>query len=153
LKFLQAAICGLLAASCLTWLGCGSETKSKDREESTLKPLMVVLGQYVGQHRGQLPANEAELKDYLSKLKKEQLAAFGIQDYNSLLVSSRDHKPYVILYGSESKGNPPGPGGQPVIAYEQEGAGGKRFVASSLGAVQEVDEAEFKRLVPGAKTP
>ena len=41
--------------------------------------------------------------------------------------------------------------GQPVIAYEQEGVGGKRFIASSLGAVDEVDEATLAQLVPGAK--
>ena len=54
----------------------------------------------------------------------------------------------MVLYGAPD--GPPGPGGAPVIAYEQEGVGGKRFVASSLAAIEEVDEARFRELVPNA---
>ena len=143
----------LAAAFCLLCLaGCGSQSQSKPREQSNLKPLSIFFGQYRGQHRGEAPASEAEFKAFLGTISKEQLASFGVQDVNSLFLSTRDQKPYVILYGDASKNNPPGPAGFPVVAYEQEGVGGKRFVASS-GAVQEVDEAEFKRLVPGAKGP
>ena len=38
----------------------------------------------------------------------------------------------------------------PIIAYEQTGVGDKRLVASSLGGVEEVDEARFRKLVPSA---
>jgi len=37
-----------------------------------------------------------------------------------------------------------------VVAYEQEGVNGKRFVASKMGAVEEVDEARFRKMVPSA---
>ena len=74
------------------------------------------------------------------------LANLGVTDPAKLWISSRDKQPYVILYGPVS--GPPGPAGQPVIAYESKGVGGKRFVASSLGAVDEVTEARFKELVP-----
>jgi len=73
------------------------------------------------------------------------------RDADSLFISPRDGKPYVVLYG-RSKG-PPGPGGAPVVAYEQEGRGGRRFVASSMGAIEEVDDAAFRRMVPAATGP
>jgi len=62
-----------------------------------------------------------------------------------MFVSSRYKKPYMVIYGPTSG---EGPAGQPVIAYEQEGMNGKRFVASKMGAVEEVDEARFRKMVP-----
>lgn len=50
-----------------------------------------------------------------------------------------------------SAGGASGLGGQPVAAYESTGVGGKRFVASALGAVEEVDEQKFRELVPTAR--
>jgi hypothetical protein len=42
----------------------------------------------------------------------------------------------------------PGSGSPPVIAYEQTGSMGKRYIATGLGGVEEVDEARFLQLVP-----
>jgi hypothetical protein len=128
--------------------GCQTRTQSRAAQESTMKPLAVMYGQYLGAHRGVPPANEQQFCDFL-KEKTADLARFGVKDVDSLFVSTRDQKPYVILYGKLT--GPPGPAGQPVFAYEQVGSGGNRFVATSLGAVEDVDEATFKRLVPGAK--
>lgn len=128
--------------------GC-QQTTGVEEEVSTLKPLAVLYGQYLGQHRGQPPPDEARFKAYAQKQAPALLQQYGLKDIDSFFVSSRDKKPYVILYGPLT--GPPGPAGQPVFAYEAEGVGGKRFVASSLGAVAEVDEAEFKRLVPDAR--
>jgi hypothetical protein len=36
----------------------------------------------------------------------------------------------------------------PIIAYEQTGVNGKRFVASSIGGIEEVDATRFQELVP-----
>lgn len=109
-----------------------------------MKILGLLYGQYSGQHRGQPPANEAQFKQFIEKndafLKQRQL------DLASVFVSERDGKPYVVLYGP-----PKGPYdliGQPVVAYEQDGVNGKRFVANTMGAVEEVDEARFHHLVP-----
>ncbi len=138
---------GLLA------VGCVSRTQSRPQQESMLKPLAIFYGQYTGQHRGQPPAGEAEFKQWLGTLGQAQLAAFNVKDVESLFTSARDGKPYVVLYGDAARANPPALAGAPVIAYEQEGVGGRRFVANSLGAVEEVDEARFKELVPGAVEP
>ena len=90
--------------------------------------------------------NEADFKAYAETSAKPILEANGIQSVDALFTSSRDQQPYVILYGPLT--GPPGPAGQPVFAYEKVGVNGKRYVATSLGAVQEVDEAEFRKLVP-----
>jgi len=145
----------VLLAFCLVPLvGCGgAERKALEQEGSNLKPLSIFYGQFIGQHRGKPPASEAEFKQFLQSMSPEQLASLQVKDVDSLFVSERDQKPYVFLFGEAAKNNPPGPAGSPVIAYEQLGVGGKRFVASSMGAVEEVDEARFRELVPGAPAP
>jgi hypothetical protein len=142
------AVC-LAALACMTAAGCNSGRESKHREQSELKKLVMVYGRFLAQHRGQPPANEAEFKKFVESLRPADLASFGIDEVSRLFVSNRDGKPYVVIYG-QAKG-PSGPGGSPVIAYEQEGKGGRRWVATVVGAVEEVDEARFGQLVPTAK--
>ena len=132
--------------------GCSKTGKPNQAQEaSTLKPIAMYYGTFVNRHQGKPPQNEEEFKAYLrdpqnaSQLKAE----FQITDIDKLLISPRDNQPYVIYYGSIPATS--GPGGAPVIAYEKQGVNGKRFVASALMAVQEVDEAEFRTMVPGAR--
>jgi hypothetical protein len=136
-------VAAFFAAPC----GC---TPPADVEEqvSTLKPLAILYGRYLAQHRGQPPANEAEFRTFVEKEGPSLLEQFAVKDTQALFVSSRDNQPYTVLYGRLA--GPPGLGGQPVFAYEKTGVGGKRMVATSLGAVEEVDEARFKELVPTA---
>jgi len=133
----------------MTATGCGSRKKSLAREQSGIKKLALVYGRFLSQHRGRPPANEAEFKKYVQSLSPTDLASFGSDDSSRIFISNRDDKPYVIIYGKPH--GPPGPGGSPVIAYEQEGKEGTRWVASALGAVEEVDEARFRQLTPTAK--
>ncbi len=68
-----------------------------------------------------------------------------VSGVDQMFISERDQKPYVVFYGKDvQKANG-------VVAYEQEGVGGKRFVADSLGVVDEFDEEQFRKRVPGAK--
>jgi hypothetical protein len=144
-----AALC-VLGLACLAAAGCGgSQKKSLAVQQSGLKKLARVYGQFLTQHRGQPPANEAEFKKYAQSLNADDLASLGVKKADQIFLSDRDNKPYVVIYG-QPKG-PAGPGGSPVIAYEQEGQAGKRWVASALGAVEEVDEARFRELIPTAK--
>lgn len=135
-----------LVAAAMLAAGCSQQMQSKKQQESRLKPLALLYGQYMAQHRGQPPASEAEFKKFVES-QKAFLTQFGVPDPATLFISERDGQPYVVIYGK-----PTGPAvlaGQPVIAYEKVGVGGRRFVASQLGAVEEVDEARFKELVPG----
>ena len=144
---LGAGLCLATVVLGLLTVGCGgAQRRAKQREESNLKPLAILYGQFIGQHRGRPPASEEEFKKFIGSFGKEQLATFNVADLDSLFVSPRDQKPYVVLYGKA-----PRAGSARVIAYEQEGQGGTRFVATDLGKVEEVDEARFRELVPGAK--
>jgi len=142
---------GLVSAALLGWLWVSGCRRGLDREneQSNLKPLAVFYGRYVAQHRGQPPADEAQFKQFLNSINPSELAAFQVNSVESLFVSPRDGKPYVIVYGHSRQR--PAPGASPVIAYEQEGKGGKRLVANALGAVEEVDQARLKQLLPEAK--
>jgi hypothetical protein len=144
---LGTALCLGTLVVCALLNGCGvGHRASQEREQSNLKPLAVFYGQFIGQHRGQPPANEKEFKEFIRSLGAKQVAGFDVSDVDSLFISSRDQKPYVVLYGKNAP-----LGKDRVVAYEQEGKGGKRFLATDVGNIQEVDEARFKEMVPGAK--
>jgi hypothetical protein len=147
----NAALC-IVGLACLAAVGCGgSKMKAASREQSNLKALSILYCQFLRQHRGRPPANEAEFKQFVRSLFSAGPTSSGGKNPDDVFVSSRDGKPYVVLYGRVQ--GPPGPGGTPVVAYEQEGAGGMRLVAGSMGAVEDVDQARFRELVPSAATP
>jgi hypothetical protein len=134
----------------ITLAGCsGPQNASKPLEESSIKPLAMYYGRSRSQNMGQPPADEQAFRKYLATMSAEDLKKdFNVGSIDELFISKRDNQPYVIMYGTNN--NPPtGPGSQPVVAYEKTGVGGKRYVATELGGVEEVDEARFKQLVPG----
>ena len=150
IQVLRGAFVALLLLGAVS--GCSGRGRSNQAEEtSSLKPIAKFYGNYVNKHRGQPPKDEAEFKAFLREAANaEQLKAdFKITEIDKMFISSRDNKPYIIYYGLIPKSS--GPAGAPVVAYEQEGVGGKRFVASAVGSVQEVDETGFRKMVPDAK--
>ena len=92
--------------------------------------------------KGKPPPDEKDFKAFLAKLPPERAKPVGLEDGNvdSLFVSPRDGKPYVVSYKA-------GMGRAPII-HEQEGKNGKRQVAYPTGQVDEIDEARFRQLVP-----
>ena len=131
------ACIGLVAA------GCGeSQKQSAEREQSHIKVLAIMYGKYTGRHQGQPPANEKAFREYVEAAGSDLVKKVGGVD--QMFISERDQKPYVIFYGKEVQKN------NGVVAYEQEGSGGKRFVADEL-VVEELDEDQFRARVPAAK--
>ncbi len=147
-KFASRGAWAGIALFCILPSGCESSRDRQQLEQSNLKPLAVFYGQFTGQHQGRPPANEAEFKEFVRSLPSEQLAGFNVTDPESLFVSPRDGKPYVVVYGPTEGSSKLA--GASVIAYEQVGARGTRYVANSMGEVKEVDEAGFRELVPNA---
>lgn len=86
----------------------------------------------------------------------DEIMTFLGKDGNpeEILRSPEDGEPYVILWGVDYRTVQPGPGGFPVLAYEQRGKGGKRYVLQVRNVSQLSDE-EFKRapFPPGHKPP
>lgn len=140
----------VIGAAVVTVLsGCNGGGATAPQQESNLKKLALFFGNYQGEHQGALPPNEQAFKDFV-KSKTLLLESQRITDVDALFVSERDKQPYVILYAGEALGTE-GPAGQPVVAYEKNGVGGKRYVASTLGAVEEVDDAKFREWVKNPK--
>jgi hypothetical protein len=93
---------------------------------------------YQNKNEDKTPKSIDDLKPFLKQ--------FG--DPDKLLISPRDNKPYVILFNLPSSLQ-----GQYVIAYEQEGKDGKRFMVQTDGRFWEVTPEELKKLrfPPGYK--
>jgi hypothetical protein len=132
--------------------GCGSQgtAGSSDPSSSHLRWLLMFRTQAISQ--GQVPKNEEDFKRFINSLDTAALdrvkAASGVSNIEELFASERDGQPYVFFYGQ-----PPAGVTGDVVAYEQSGIDGKRFVGYSLGAVAEVDEQKFDELVPPAARP
>lgn len=135
-----------LSAGLLTSWGCNEQNPPPTPQESHLKALAVCYGKFIQQNKGQPPKDEAEFKAFIQKLGPSQIPG-GAADLDSLFISPRDRQPYVVRYGLDRSQMMPGPN-MPVVAYEQTGLEGKRYVADMVGGVREVDEAKFKELVP-----
>jgi hypothetical protein len=105
----------------------------------TEKQLMGIAALYRGYCAafGKPPPNMQALKAWGEKLDKRKLAHFEIDNVETLFVSERDGQPFVLVR------LPRGPA--PVLAHETIGAHGKRFVISSEGSVEELDEARFQQ--------
>lgn len=139
----------LLLCTVLLAAGCGSGSRSElPQEETRLKNLAVLYGQYLRSTKGKPPANVDQFKQFVRTLKPEELKRVGVEgDVDSLFISSRDNEPFVYRV---DKGGKPGMGTGNVVFYEKTGKNGMRYVAYATTQVQEVDAAKFKELVPEA---
>jgi|tagenome__1003787_1003787.scaffolds.fasta_scaffold19977232_1 hypothetical protein len=127
-------------------IGCRSKQTSEvggtgDEPLATLTRLYVAS---MNANGGQAPANEAEFKKFVAASGDRELQAAGVSSVDELFVSPRDNQPYVIPYGSDAARLI----GRGVVAYERRGKDGHRFVGYRLGFVNEIDDAEFRSLVP-----
>ena len=119
--------------------GCTGEGGERDRAD--LNALSVYYLDYARSNRTP-PANEQVLRQYIEAVPVELRQQLNAEDVDSLFVSPRDGKPYVVIYGEATRGEIPD-----VFAYEQDGADGKRWVARSLGYVREFEDGEFQELI------
>ncbi len=117
----------LLLGLLLSSIGCGSEPEKVQQPENTL---FAIQKAYTDAYRKlrRPPQNLQELAPFLSE--------YG--EVNEMMTSPNDGKPIVVIWGTnpeaERTTNPL------VIAYEQEGVDGLRFVFTSMGTQQMSDE-------------
>ena len=127
-----SALLGCVALSLLL-TGCPGGSQATP-EEKQMSSLAVYFGKFISRNKGQAPASEKQLKDFIA-------AQDDKADLDKLFTSPRDKEPVVVRYGLKSTG------ATTVMAHEKTGVAGKRFVALATGQVREVDEAEFNDLM------
>lgn len=84
---------------------------------------------------------------------KRFLKEFGNPD--EMLRSPRDGQPYVICWGTDLAVPPKWAKSTPVLAYEKQGAQGKRYVMTTLRSVTLMTDKEFQQasFPPGHAAP
>jgi hypothetical protein len=138
-----SVLCLLLA------VGCNSQNanSSLSRENSHMRWLIRLYVQ-AGQ-QGRQPKSEDELKQFIGGMpadsRERVFKNAGVSSADELFVSERDGLPYSVFYG-----RPPDGVAKGVIAFEQQGVGGQRYIGYSIGIVEEVDEQRFDTIVPPA---
>jgi hypothetical protein len=140
----------LFSAGCLL-SGCDGSSREPSAEERHLKALAVLTGQYRGSHKGKAPANLDALKAHVAKLDAKTLQTLNVDPNNreALFLSTRDQKPFVYRPTTSSvpQMTAEGKAIRHVLFHETDGSGGRRWIADSLGAVEEVGASEFEKLV------
>jgi hypothetical protein len=137
----------LISLGFIVAAGCGSGQSGGDAAPDTshIKELTTLYVSYMNRNAGRPPASDAEFKKYVADNGGPLLESVGTSA-EQLFVSPRDNEPYVILYGSEAaKLLRHG-----IVVHERSGVDGRRLVGYRGGFVNEVDEAEFRKLVPAA---
>ena len=118
--------------------GCGEHSSTPKLHESNLRMVAVLYSQFVSAHGGEIPRDANDFRTFVLSLGPGVLERAGLSGANELLSSKRDGKPFGVHYKNvDWKLNH-------VIAYEQEGASGTRYIASDLGALSEITDEQFQ---------
>jgi hypothetical protein len=142
-----AIVCILVAGLIMTGgTGCNSQVAgdSAAADVSRIKALTTFYTSYMNRNGGP-PPSEAEFKRYIAEKGEPLLKSSGITA-DEIFISPRDNEPLVVLYGSAAAKLL----NQGVVTYERTGVGGRRLVGYRAGSVNEIAEAEFRKLVPAS---
>ena len=121
--------------------GCrGTQAAVAQPEVSArITSLLRLYQAYVDKHK-KGPANEAALLEFGQKLTPQEREAYLINEpIENIFTSPRDQQKFVVKYNQRID-----PGQNRAIAWEATGVNGKRFVALSIGYIEEYDEATLK---------
>jgi hypothetical protein len=122
--------------------GCGKSGAPEGGERPRLRTV-ISLYNMSRSDAGRPPANEEEFKAFITSKGAAAVERLEVKSADEILISERDGKPFVVMYGKPQKGMDPD-----IIAYEQEGVDGKRQLGRGTGLVELVDEARLRELVP-----
>jgi hypothetical protein len=132
---------GVVVCLCLCCTGCGgSGAKSEPESKVRLNKLLRLYQLYVEKNKNGPPSEQA-LREFGQKLSaKERDESLIGDDLDNIFTSPRDNQKYVIRYNLKLQQTGP----VRAVAWEAGGQGGKRFVALSIGYVEEYDEETLK---------
>lgn len=134
----SAVLCALALA--LFAEGCGTSVAPPEPDAKVrLKKLLQLYQVYVEKNK-KGPPNETALRELGQKLTAKERDEYLIgDDLESIFTSPRDNQKYAIQYNLRLD-----PGTTRAVAWEATGKNGKRFVALSIGYVEEYDDETFK---------
>jgi hypothetical protein len=138
LRFYRPYVVTLLLLFVAVVTGCGERNSSPKLQESNLRMVAVLYSQFVSAHGGERPRDEDDFRVFVQSLGPGVLERAGLSGVNELLLSRRDGQPFAVKYKNVNWKL------SHVIAYEQQGTGGTRYLASDLGAVSEITEQQFQ---------
>jgi len=130
--------------------GCGESAAPKMVSvESSISGLARLYGEYASRHQQVGPPDEATFRSFIESLPAPQREAMGLGQWEQARISPRDNQPYEIRYGLRPLQVQQGRGwnGQAIVIHERQGAGGRRWVATGMGATAELTEDEFARAI------
>jgi hypothetical protein len=132
--------CWVGAFVCCCAVGCGGGRQPEPEAKVRLTKVLRLYQLYVEKNK-KGPANEQALREFGQKLSPKERDEYLIgDDLDNIFTSPRDNQKYVIQYDLKLD-----PGGQTrAVAWEATGRGGMRFVALSMGYVEEYDDETFK---------
>src|SRR5262245_30777771 len=128
-----------------TELGCesGSSGVTETEGKTRLTRLLRLYQLFVSKKK-KPPASEQELRDMAKQLTPQEREDFLIgDDLENIFISPRDKEPFVVKYNL--KLDPGGP--TQGVAWEAKGKDGKRYIALSIGYVEEYGEETLKEYV------
>jgi hypothetical protein len=132
-RLAQQSLARLVAGVMVLVTGCGpQEIRSSTPVDPTTDRLLA-LGAAYAQFtfdRSRPPRGPEDLRDLLPA--------------PDALTSPRDSEPFVVFWGVDLRGPQKWATGRPILAHERTGAGGSRFVLSTMRNVEQLDEAAFR---------
>jgi hypothetical protein len=133
--------CWAAAFVCCAGPGCGGGSDTTEPEAKVRLTKLLRLYQVYVEKNKKGPPGEQALRDFGRQLSPRERDEYLIgDDLEGIFTSPRDGQKYVIQYGLKLD-----PGARTrAVAWEAQGQGGKRFVALSMGYVEEYDDETFK---------
>lgn len=151
LGVISTAVVGIAAAGCSDG---GLSRQVAAMNDSRIKQLGNLFRFYQATNGWVGPKDEATLRSFVQTAPRKNLSMMGIDpaDFDALLVSDRDGKPFRVRWGVSI-----GPLDEQAVVFEEEGRAGRRFVAFTGARAEEVDDDRYNRLWKGesvvASTP
>jgi hypothetical protein len=130
-----------LAGAFVCWFaaGCGGGARPEPEAKVRLTRVLRLYQLYVDRNK-KGPPDEQALRAFGQKLSPKERDEYLLgEDLDGIFTSPRDNQKFVIRYNLKLD-----PGYTRAVAWEAEGQGGMRYVALSLGYVEEYDDETLK---------
>src|SRR5688572_12442478 len=124
------AVCSLLAAG---FVGCSS-TETFSEEDQTKAHLRQIAMAYTSTEKP--PRDMEQLRSSVNDI---HVLGVGVPP-DEALVSPRDKQPIVVIFGVDGTDSE-----DSILAYEQQGADGKRWIVTMGGDVKQLTDEEFSK--------